>query len=156
MMGLQRRTISSGPSPRPAAITISPIRQVDTMMARAIAELVKQDLTIESIAIWDIRSNTTEPDLESLKQKLITQLVNTNRFKVVVRDHLQKVIEEQSLFASGVIDNKQSKNIGTLIGADAFLNVVIHRQKDTIELHLSLISAKTGTIIWTNSQTNKS
>jgi TolB-like protein len=57
----------------------------------------------------------------SVTDKLVTQLVNLRRFKVMERAALEKVLKEQKLQTSGVVDEKTAVNVGKIAGADAII-----------------------------------
>jgi hypothetical protein len=57
----------------------------------------------------------------SVADKLVTQLVNLRRFKVMERAALEKVLKEQKLQTSGVVDEKTAVNVGKIAGADAII-----------------------------------
>jgi TolB-like protein len=57
----------------------------------------------------------------SVTDKLVTQLVNLRRFKVMERASLEKVLKEQKLQVSGVVDEKTAVNVGKIAGADAII-----------------------------------
>ncbi len=56
-----------------------------------------------------------------LTDKFITTLVKSNKFKVVEREALQKVMDEQMLSDSGAVDPSRYIELGKLIGADYLL-----------------------------------
>ncbi len=57
----------------------------------------------------------------SISDKLVTQLVNLRRFKVMERAALEKVLKEQKLQTSGIVDEKTAVNVGKIAGADAIV-----------------------------------
>jgi TolB-like protein len=57
----------------------------------------------------------------SVTDKLVTQLVNLRRFKVMERTALEKVLKEQKLQTSGIVDEKTAVNVGKIAGADAII-----------------------------------
>lgn len=57
----------------------------------------------------------------SVTDKLVTQLVNLRRFKVMERTALEKVLKEQKLQVSGIVDEKTAVNVGKIAGADAIV-----------------------------------
>lgn len=59
------------------------------------------------------------PDLDQIIHEwLITFLVNTNRFEVIERQSLEKVLHEQSLGQSGVIDSESAAKVGEILGVN--------------------------------------
>ena len=57
----------------------------------------------------------------SITDKLVTQLVNLRRFRVMERAALEKVLKEQKLQNSGIVDEKTAVNVGKIAGADAII-----------------------------------
>ncbi len=56
-----------------------------------------------------------------LRDALTQQLIATKRFEVVDRQTLGKIIQEQKLAASGLIDEKSAPTLGKLLGASALI-----------------------------------
>jgi TolB-like protein len=56
-----------------------------------------------------------------LSEKLVTQLVNLRRFRVIERSALDKILQEQALGVSGVVDEATAVQIGKVAGADAIV-----------------------------------
>ena len=66
-----------------------------------------------------------EFDTSILTNKLITQLVNTNKFDVVDRDKIDKICKEQQFGETGALDPARCVKAGKMIGADYFLSGAI-------------------------------
>ena len=58
-------------------------KALDKMIKEVVTDLSSQDPDINSIAVWRIKSQTAGLNVEVIRQKLITQLVTLNRFKVI-------------------------------------------------------------------------
>jgi tetratricopeptide (TPR) repeat protein len=73
-----------------------------------------------SIAVLPFESKGLGDELGSidLLDKLITGFVNINRFKVIERALLERILQEQKLAMSGVIDASTAAEIGKGIGVD--------------------------------------
>lgn len=121
---------------------------IDQMLADAVSDLSNQDLSISSVAVWGIRTQTIGLNVEIIKQKLIARLVNLGQFKVVSRDRLKELLEEQSLSLTGTIDENSAVEVGNLIGVGAFVDGYISTDNNQIVLSLTLIETKNGVIIW--------
>ena len=121
---------------------------VDKMIENAISDLSSQNLDINSVAVWRIKSQTTGLNVEVIRQKLVTQLVNKNLFKVVTRERLNELLEEQSLSLSGAIDEKSAVEIGNLIGVAGFIDGYASIKNNRFTLSFTLIEAKSGVIVW--------
>lgn len=82
-----------------------------------------------------------------LFDKLITAFVNTKRFKVFERAQLQKILEEQQLGASGVIDISTAAQFGKGIGVDAVVVGSITQAGNSVSVDARLIDTETTAII---------
>lgn len=121
---------------------------IDQMIEEAVLDLSKQNLDINSIAVWQIKSQTADLETETIGHKLITQLDNMNRFKVVTRERLSELLEEQGLSLSGTIDDKSAVEIGNLIGVEGFISGFASLENDRLILSFTLLETKSGVIIW--------
>ena len=75
-----------------------------------------------SIAVMKFESNETAKKLaESVTEKLITQLVNLRRFRVIERSALDKIMEEQKLGMTGFVNEEMAVKVGKLAGADVII-----------------------------------
>jgi len=72
---------------------------------------------IKQIAIGNIQGNAGRAISESITEKLF----QSDHFKVVDRANLKKVLSEQSLGASGAVDEDTAVKMGKLLGASALI-----------------------------------
>ena len=121
---------------------------VDQIIEEAVLDLSTQDLDINSVAVWRIKSQTAGLNVEVIRQKLITRLVTSNRFKVVTRQRLSELLKEQSLSLSGTVDEKSAVDIGNLIGVEGFVDGYASIENNRFILSLNLIETKSGVIVW--------
>ncbi|OGQ13213.1 MAG: hypothetical protein A3D30_01360 [Deltaproteobacteria bacterium RIFCSPHIGHO2_02_FULL_43_33] len=120
---------------------------------------------IDSLAIIEPLNLTDEPDISlQLHNLLVKYFLKTNRFKVLERTRLDKILEEQQLGLTGIIDEKKASKIGALLGAKALLSgeIIFSHNADDLDLetnkktgshavynaHLKLVSVERGVIIW--------
>ncbi len=91
-----------------------------------------------SIAVLKFNSNDKGADLtESVTEKLVTQLVNLRRFRVIERSALDKIMEEQKLGMTGFVDEETAVKVGKLAGAD-----VIILGRINLEIGFAKVSAR--------------
>ena len=96
--------------------------------------------TTTTVAIVDFTNTSGQylPKIgESAAEILSVLLVQTNQFKVVERDKLRAILQEQGLAGSGLVDNGQSAiQIGKLLGADLLItgSIVAYREH-SVEFH---------------------
>jgi TolB-like protein len=81
---------------------------------------------------------------ETVTEGMITNLVNLRRFKVIERGALDKVLAEQSLQMSGVVDEKQAVNVGKIAGADAIVLGSLTMVPGRTKVSARVIDTETG------------
>lgn len=123
-------------------------QELDQLITEAVSDLVSQRLAVNSIAVWQIKSKTAGVDVEMIRQKIITKLVNSNRYKVVTRQRLKELLAEHSLSLSGTIDESNAIEIGQLIGIEGFIDGYASLEENRFVLSLNLIETKSGVILW--------
>lgn len=79
-------------------------------------------------------------------EELITRLFATQKFSVVEREMLGKIIEEHRLNLSGAINEKTAKRFGKLSGVDVICSGTIADLGDAVRINARLISTETGSI----------
>jgi TolB-like protein len=102
-----------------------------------------------SIAVLPFDSKGLGGELGSidLLDKLITGFVNLNRFKVIERALLEKILEEQKLGMSGIVDASTAAEIGKGIGVDAVLVGSVTRASNALSIDARLIDTETAAIL---------
>ena len=123
-------------------------KALDKMIKEAVTDLSSQDLDINSIAVWGIKSQTAGLNVEMIRQKLITQLVALNRFKVISRQRMSDLLDEQLLTDSGALDEKSAVEFGKLIGVEGFIDGYASVENNRFVLSFTLIETKSGVIVW--------
>ncbi len=118
------------------------------MVKEVVKDLSSQDLDINSIAVWRIKSQTAGLNVEVIRQKLITKLVTLNRFKVITRQRLSELLDEQLLSDSGALDEKSVVEFGNLIGVEGFIDGYASVENNRFVLSFTLIETKSGVIVW--------
>ncbi|OGB60265.1 MAG: hypothetical protein A2Y94_02125 [Caldithrix sp. RBG_13_44_9] len=102
-----------------------------------------------SIAVLPFESKGLGNELGSidLLDKLITGFVNINRFKVIERALLEKILEEQKLGMSGILDASTAAEIGKGIGVDAVVVGSVTRGSGALSIDARLIDTETAQIV---------
>ena len=81
-----------------------------------------------------------------LSEELITKLFLTEKYDVVERFLLKKVVEEHKLIRDGILDPNSAKELGKVLGVDAVVTGTIAEVGDTLRVNARVISADTGEI----------
>jgi len=84
---------------------------------------------------------------EIVAEWLITSLANTGRFEVVERAQLQKVLKEQQLGISGMINQETAAKMGELLGVKVIVSGTVIQIGNTYDVNARLISVQDGTIL---------
>ncbi len=101
------------------------------------------------VAVLPFENKGASHDLgEIILDKMITVLVNQERFKVMERAQLNRILEEQSLGSSGVIDAATAAQIGKGIGVDAIIiGSVAAATSGAISIDARVIDTESAAII---------
>ena len=84
---------------------------------------------------------------EIVGEWMITALANTGRFEVVERAQLQKVMKEQQLGMSGMINQETAAKVGELLGVKVIITGAVIQIGNTYDVNARLISVEDGSII---------
>jgi len=102
-----------------------------------------------SVAVLPFESKDIGADLGSidLLDKLVTGFVNSGRFKVIERAQLEKILNEQKLGLTGVLDASTAAQIGKGIGVDGVVVGSITRSGNTVTIDARLIDTESAAIL---------
>ena len=81
---------------------------------------------------------------QTLTEMLITALIQGDQFNVMERVQLEKILKEQSLSQTGVIDAETAIEVGKLSGLEGVVVGSISQLKTSIEADARLIQVETG------------
>ena len=120
--------------------------QLDNLTNQIIQSLAnKQKTKIAVIEFSDLNGNITEFG-KYLSEELITRLFLTDRFEVVERNMLNKILEEHKLNMSGLVDEDTIKELGRILGVDAIASGSITDLGENVKVNARLISTETGAV----------
>ena len=84
---------------------------------------------------------------EIVAEWLITSLVRTGRFDVVERSQLQKILKEQELGLSGMINQETAAKVGALLGVKVIITGSVIRLGNIYDVNTRVISVEDGSIL---------
>jgi TolB-like protein len=128
--------------------------QIHPPLDERLAELSKQitskieagqKKTIAIVEFTDLQGNVTDFG-RYLAEELVTRLYDTEKFRVIERQMLNKVIAEQKLTLTGVVDSASAKQLGKILGVDAIVSGTITNLAESLKVNARLISTQTGEI----------
>jgi len=103
------------------------------------------------IGIIEFQSLNEEAKKDNLgkivSEMLTTSFVNSESFKIIEREQLQKVIQEFQLSQSGIIDTSYAKQIGKITGADAIVTGSVTKIGNDLRLDARIIDVESGIIL---------
>ena len=120
-------------------------------MAGIFATPVQADFQRTKIAVLDFVMIGEKMEPEGigtiLSEWFITSIVKSGRFDVVERAMLQKIIAEQNLSTTGLVDESTASELGKLLGVNVIITGSILKLKDTMDINARIISVQSGSII---------
>jgi TolB-like protein len=78
---------------------------------------------------------------------LITALVRDGRFEVIERRLLEKILTEQQLGLSGILDESSASKLGQMLGAKVVISGSVMSLQGQIEVNARIIDVQTGSVI---------
>lgn len=106
----------------------------------------KGKLKIAVIEFSDLDGKTTELG-KYLAEELTSKFFASNTFNVVERQLLSKVMLEQKLNLTGVVDQDTAKKLGKVLGVDAICTGTITDMGDDIKINARLVATETGAVL---------
>jgi TolB-like protein len=119
------------------------IGELSKQISDGLTENQKQ--TIAVIEFVDLEGRTTNFG-RFVAEELITRLYQTRKFKVIERQLLNKVVAEQKLSVTGMIDQTSAQKLGKLLGVDAIASGTVTDLGKTLRINARLISTGTGEV----------
>ncbi|HXI24347.1 MAG TPA: FlgO family outer membrane protein [Pyrinomonadaceae bacterium] len=116
-------------------------------LARKISDNLteNQKHTIAVVEFSDLKGNVTNFG-RFLSEELITRLYLTKKFKVIERQQLNKIIAEQKLSLTGVVDPASAQKLGRVLGVDSIVFGSVSDLVKTLRINARLISTETGEV----------
>jgi TolB-like protein len=103
------------------------------------------------IAVFPLKNNSGVSDWYELAQSLtgmiITGLINSNKFDVVEREMLEKIMEEKKFGMTGATDLKEDIQAAQLAGAAYLVVGGVGQQAGKVEADVRLVSVATGSAV---------
>lgn len=103
------------------------------------------------VAVIEFQSLNEEAQKDNLgkivSEILTTSFVNSESFKIIEREQLQKVTKEFELGQTGIIDTSSAKQIGKILGADAIVTGSVIKMGRTLRLDARIIDVASGIIL---------
>lgn len=120
--------------------------RLENLTNQIVESLSQEDKSkIAVVDFADLNGNITEFGMY-ISEELITRLFLTNKFNIVERNLLNKVISEQKLSLKGPFDQNSVQQLGKILGVDAIVTGTITDLGSALKINARMISTKTGSI----------
>jgi len=128
----------------PAQPTITLDSQLENLINQIVSSLAQNDKS--KIAVMDfVNMNGEITKLgRYMSEELTTRLYLTGKFEVIERKLLDKIVEEQKISMSGMIDESSAVELGRVLGVDAIASGTITDLGTSVKVNARLISAESG------------
>jgi TolB-like protein len=133
-----RRTILTA-----AVLALSPIILCSTP---AIADFKKTKIAVLDFQMQGEQTNSKDMG-KIVAEWLITGLVETGRFDVIERRLLEKLLEEQKLGVTGIIDPNSAAQLGKVLGVKIIVSGTVTSLEGYTEINARLINVDSASII---------
>lgn len=126
---------------------------LNQLFSKAIKQLVDySSLSIDqntpaSVLPISTKSSSLKVDAEYFTEQLILSFAQQRVFKLIDRELLQKIIQEQAIQNSELYDESKSVKIGKLIGAKMLISSKLYKIGKYNEMIIKLIRVETGEIL---------
>ncbi len=118
--------------------------QLDNLTNQMIKSLAQEKKSkIAIMAFPDLNGNVSNLG-KFIPEELTTRLFMTRRFEVVERSLLNKLLEEQKLGMSGLVDAGSAAEIGKMLGVDAIVTGTITDMGNMIRINARIIATETA------------
>ena len=103
-----------------------------------------------TVVVADFENNTGGFNLDywekAIPDFLTSELSKSDRIVIVERNKLDKVLEEQALVLSGVLDSSNVKQVGKLLNAQFIIQGTINQTNGKSRIDANIIKVKTGEV----------
>lgn len=122
-----------------------------TAVAVLLGTAVRADYNKTKVAVLDFQLHgegyETRDMGKIVAEWLITALVRDGRFEVIERRLLEKILTEQQLGLSGIMDESSASKLGRMLGAKVVISGSVMSLKGQIEVNARIIDVQTGSVI---------
>jgi TolB-like protein len=133
---------------------MNPVRHLliigSLLFTLALALPVQADFKKIKVAVLDFQTegNFDDKDVGKIVAEwLTTGLVEAGRFEIVERRLLKKIINEQKIGASGLVDRDSTARLGRVLGVQTVVSGTVIKLDNSVEINARLLNVETGTIL---------
>jgi len=117
-------------------------------LALAIQPTVSASGTNKTIAILEFQASDVSPAFaQQVQDQLLEEYFNLGRFKIIERESLDRILKEQNLQLSGIVNEAEAKRVGRIVGVDFISFGTITKLNNVIRISGRTTSVETGEIV---------
>jgi len=124
---------------------------VFVLLLAVLAPAAHADFKKTKIAVLDFTlqgSNFETKDMGKIVAEwFITAMVKEGRFDVVERSMLEKILAEQKLAMSGIIDQDSASQLGKILGVKVIISGSVMKLRNVTEINARIIDVESASII---------
>lgn len=128
------------------AVLMTSVFAAAAFLATADANYKKTKIAVLDFALHGERYETADMG-KIVAEWLITALVKEGRFDVIERRLLEKVLSEQKLGATGLVDEQYASKLGKVLGAKIVITGSLMKLQNVIEANARIIDVETGAVV---------
>jgi TolB-like protein len=107
-----------------------------------------QKIRLAVIEFKEVDSISQTNNLGTMVSEIFTtEVVNSDAFKIVEREQLQKILQEHTIVQIGIVDTTQAQKLGKMLGADAIITGSVMKIGQKLRIDARVIEVKTGIIV---------
>ncbi len=123
-----------------------PYEDLADKLSAAGEQLVNKKMAIIPFSYADETSKSRDGAV--ISERLTMKMINLQKFEIIERSVLDKVMNELKLQSSGVIDASTAKQLGKVLGVDAIITgTLVRRTGGDIEVNARIIKTETAQAI---------
>lgn len=103
------------------------------------------------IAVLELDGTISKDESAVLTDKLINQLANTQKYRVVERSQMQAILQEQEFQQTGCTSSECAVDVGQILGVEKIVTGSIGKIGSLYSISLRMINVSTGEIEHTSS-----
>jgi len=138
-----------GPIPSPKAVIVlilAALFVLALLPSAARAEFKKTKIAVLDFQIQGGRNDN--PDMGKIVAEwFITALVQEGRFDVIERRLLEKVLQEQKIGVSGIVDESSASKLGKVLGAKIVITGTVLEFQNVLEVNARILEVESSSII---------
>ena len=101
-----------------------------------------------SIAILDFQGKgVSEIEASTLTDRLASELFNLGRFKLIEREQMNELLEEQGFQQTGCVSSECAVEVGMMVGAEQIVTGSISKIGDLFSVATRIVDVETGEIL---------